>query len=117
MSTKLREDQWDKIRVFLREHPNVYVGEEGECRRFVEAVLWIMRLGSAWRLLPKDEGNWNSVYKRMSRWGERGVWRAMFERFADDPDMQSVMLDSTIVRAHPSAAGARHEKGGRTTKL
>lgn len=114
MNTKLKDEQWDKIGLFLKRHPNVYVGNQSQCRQFVEAVLWIMRSGASWRLLPKDEGNWNTVYKRMSRWGDRGVWQDMFEHFSNDPDMQSVMIDSTLIRAHPSAAGARHEKGGKT---
>jgi transposase len=101
MSTvKLRNDQWRKTVAFLHENPKVYVGEEKQCRRFVEAVKWMMKSGAQWRLLPKKYGNWNSVYKRYSRWSERGVWQEMFEHFADDPDLESVMLDSSVVRAH-----------------
>lgn len=117
MSVKLKDAQWKRIYDYLKKHPNVYAGNEKESRKFVEAVLWIMRSGSAWRLLPKKEGNWNSVYKRMARWGDKGVWESMFAYFADDPDMQSVMIDSTVVRAHPSSAGASHEKGGKKNKL
>lgn len=112
MSTvKLRNDQWRKIVEFLCENPKVYVGEEKQCRRFVEAVKWIMKSGAQWRLLPNKYGNWNSVYKRYSRWSQRGVWQEMFEHFVDDPDMESVMLDSSVVRAHACAAGAPAKKG------
>lgn len=101
MSTvKLRNDQWKKIAKFLSENPKVYVGEEKQCRHFVEGVKWVMKSGAQWRLLPRKYGNWNSVYKRYNRWSNRGVWQEMFEHFADDPDMESVMIDSSIVRAH-----------------
>jgi transposase len=104
---KLHDDHWMKIQAFLRNCPNVKVGSARKCRRFVEAVLWMSRSGAQWRLLPAEYGNWNSVYKRFGRWCEAGIWEAMLVHFADDPDMESVLLDSTIVRAHPCAAGAQ----------
>ena len=110
---KLKAREWHKIRRFLDESPDVYVGQEKGCRRFIEGVLWLLRSGSQWRLLPKRYGNWNSVYKRFNRWSERGVWEKMFETFADDPDMESVMIDSSVIRAHSCSAGAPHKKGGK----
>lgn len=103
---RLTDDQWTKIRDFLRQDPNAYVGNEANCRRFVEAVKWISRSGAQWRLLPAEFGNWNSVFKRFRRWCENGVWERMLDHFAEDADMEQGMIDSTIVRAHPCAAGA-----------
>lgn len=109
---KLRNDQWRKIVTFLSESPKAYVGNERKCRRFIEGVLWMMRSGAQWRLLPGRYGNWNSGYRRFERWSGRGVWQEMFEHFANDPDIEKLMLDSRVVRAHACAAGASQKKRG-----
>ncbi len=112
IGVQLTDDQWTKIRAFLRSDPHTYVGsDEQACRRFVEAVLWVdHRSGAQWRLLPPQYGNWNTVYKRFARWCDQGVWARMLAHFADDPDMEHGILDSTIVRAHPCAAGAEKKR-------
>ena len=117
MSTvELREDQWYRILEFLRSCPDLYVGQEDDCKRFVEAILWMARSGAAWRLLPEHYGHWNSIYKRFARWCDKGVWERMHQQFTYDPDMEHVIIDSTIVRAHPSAAGASKKRAANTPK-
>ena len=116
-SNRIRDDQWTKLVQFLRECPDVYVGREEQCRRFVEAVLWIARTGAQWRELPQARfGKWNSVYKRDGRWCDKDIWRRMHEHFAQDADLAYLIPDSTIIRAHPCAAGAPGEKGGSRIK-
>ena len=107
---KLREDQWARVYAFLRAQPGIYTGQESETRRFVEAVLWMARSGSSWRLLPDEVGNWNSIYKRFARWQEKGVWKDLLDHLAADADLEWVMIDSTVVRAHACAAGAKKKK-------
>lgn len=77
---------------------------------FVEAVLWIVRTGSPWRDLPDAFGDWNSVFRRFSRWSHKGVWWRIFAAMSDDPDFEYLIVDSTIIRAHQHASGAK--KGG-----
>ncbi len=77
---------------------------------FVEGVLWIVRTGSPWRDLPEAFGDRNGVFRRFSRWSIKGVWHRIFEAMSDDPDFEYLIVDSTIVRAHQHAAGAK--KGG-----
>ena len=129
-NTKLSDKHWKRIFTFLREQSDIYIGDENTCRKFVEAVLWILRTGTQWRQLPEGNGNWNSVYKRFVRWGDKGIWVKMHKYFASNPDMERIMIDSTIVRAHACAAGAPQansdepedqalgrSKGGFTTKI
>ena len=85
-------------------------GRHGEDNRlFVDAVLWIARSGAPWRDLPEEFGNWNSVFQRFRRWAKKGVWERLFKELHDSPDFEYLIIDSTIVRAHQHAAGA---KGG-----
>ena len=85
-------------------------GRHGEDNRlFVDAVLWIARAGAPWRDLPPQFGNWNSVFQRFRRWAKKGVWQRIFAALLENPDFEYLIIDSTIVRAHQHAAGA---KGG-----
>src|ERR687890_475457 len=107
----LSDAQWRKILPFLLAHPKLYVGPQWSCRRFLSAVLWVSRSGAQWRLLPAEYGNWKSVSKRFARWCEQGVWDRRLAYVADAADMEHGILDSTIVRAHPCAAGAKKKHG------
>jgi transposase len=81
----------------------------GDNRLFLEAVLWIARTGSPWRDLPPEFGNWNTVFKRFRDWVKADVFKRIFDAVSDDPDMEYVMVDATIVRVHRHGQGA---KGG-----
>ena len=84
-------------------------GEAADNRRFLEAVLWIARTGSPWRDLPVFFGHWNSVFKRYRDWVKADVFTRLFETCSDEPDMEYVMVDATIIKVHRHGQGA---KGG-----
>ena len=62
--------------------------------------------GRTWRAWPSEYGKWNSIYGRYAAWCDRGVWPRLLTYLQADPDLSVVQLDSTVVRAHVSAAGA-----------
>ncbi len=103
---ELTPSQWHTIHSFLRERSDLYIGDETQCRRFIAAVLWIARAGAPWRMLPAEYGKWNSIYRRYANWRHRVIWAALHQHLADDPDTEYLIIDSTVVRAHPDAAGA-----------
>ncbi len=103
----LRNEQWERIEEMLPGKVSDPGRSGSDNRLFVEAVLWIARSGCPWRDLPQEFGPWNSVYQRFGRWSDKGVWHRIFAELAKDADFKAVFLDSTIVRAHQHAAGAR----------
>lgn len=105
----LSDEQWKRIEKFCVGKPEDPGGTGSDNRMFVEAVLWIARTGSPWRDLPATFGKWNSVFVRFNRWSAGGVWHRIFEALSNDPDFEYLILDSTIVRVHQHATGA---KGG-----
>ena len=85
-------------------------------RRFVEAVLWLARSGAHWRALPPVWGNWHTTYTRFARWSKSGAWgRLLAAVQAHDAGLGTLLLDSTTIRAHQHAAGAR-KKTARPTR-
>ena len=103
----LCDQQWERIAPHIIGDERTRGSSGRDNRMFVEGVLWIVRTGSPWRDLPEAFGSWNSAFRRFSRWSAKGVWHRIFAAMADDPDFEYLILDSTIVRAHQHAAGAK----------
>ena len=79
----LSDSQWVRIEHLLPGKPTDKGGRAADNRLFVEAVFWIARTGSPWRDLPREFGNWHSVYVRFSRWETYGVWHRMAEALTE----------------------------------
>ena len=83
----------------------------GNHRKVLDGIFWIARTGAPWRDLPEEFGKWSSVYRQFRRWTLAGLWDLILEALNDTGVMPDnvQMIDSTIIRAHHQAAGA---KGG-----
>lgn len=83
-------------------------------RRVLSGIFHVLKTGCRWRDVPAEYGPATTVYNRYNRWSQRGVWQRLFERLAASGEVPAeLMLDSTHVKAHRSAAGAKGGSGAR----
>ena len=109
-SGDLTDAEWELVGPLL----SAERGRRGhENRRHLDGILWRAREGARWRAIPERYGKWDTVWRRFARWRDLGVFEAVFAALAGSgaAEERVQMLDSTTVRAHQHAAGA---KGGRT---
>ena len=85
-------------------------------RRTLDGILWVTRTGAPWRDLPEELGKWNTVYRQFLRWSRSGLWDFLLEALSGSGAAPKTvqMIDSTVIRAHHQAAGA---KGGLKIKV
>ena len=100
------DEQYERLKPLLSGKPGDPGRTAADNRLFLDAVLWIARTGAPWADLPERFGKYDSVYQRFNRWAKQERWEAIFEAL-QEPDAEWLMLDSTIVRAHQHAAGAK----------
>jgi transposase len=112
----LTDAQWQNMLPFVRAGPHIDIGQEGRCRRFLSALPWMARSGAQWRLLPQESGDWTTVSKRFARWRKQGVFEPLPQFCANAPELEHLLLDSTVIRAHPGAAGARKKVGDKPAR-
>src|SRR5271163_3899934 len=105
----LRDDQWERLKEFVPGGRKGKRGPRTDNRRFLNALLWMARSGGRWRDLPERLGDYETVKRRYYRWIEMGVLDAVLAALTREADLEWLMIDSTIVRAHQQAAGARRD--------
>jgi transposase len=107
----LNDAQWAVIEPLL---PSFGGKPRVDDRRIISGILHRYREGLRWRTIPAEYGPRTTLFNRFNRWSKKGIWQALLAALAacDDPP-EIAMVDSTAVRAHRSAAGA---KGGSRIK-
>ena len=87
-------------------------GPRSDGRRFFDAILWLARSGGRWRDLPEDRfGPYQTAKRRHYRWIAQSIFDRIFEAVSDDPDMEWIAIDATVIHAQAQAAGARQKRG------
>ena len=58
---------------------------------------------------PPDYGHWKNTHRRFCRWRDKGIWEALLEKRIDTPDFEWILIDTSHIKVHPHAAGAKGE--------
>jgi transposase len=111
MRFDLTDDEWALLEPLL---PSRRKSARVDDRRILNAIFYILRTGAPWRDLPERYGPYTTAYNRFNRWSRRGIFKRIFDRLAAKSRDSLHMIDSTIVKAHRAASGA---KGGRRRSI
>jgi transposase len=117
---ELTDAEWELLKPLLPADPPIG-GRWKDHRTTISGILFRERTGVPWRDLPARFGNWKTVYLRKRRWALDGTWQRIADRLRLDADLAegpdwTVSIDSTVVRAHLAAAGARHQPAADQSK-
>ena len=111
----LTESEWRVLKDLLPPERGRKNRPASDNRPIVNGILWRIRTGAPWRDVPEKYGKWITVYQRFRRWSEAGLWEAVASALTQAmADNSRHSIDSTTVRGHVSAAGA---KGGLNDRL
>ncbi|MFE0851478.1 IS5 family transposase [Streptomyces rochei] len=107
----LSDAEWERLRPFLPVS-NRRCGRWRDHRQVIDGILHRVRTGVQWRDLPERFGPWKTVYERHRLWSADGTWARLLQQVQAAADAAGeidwdISVDSTIVRAHQHAAGAR----------
>jgi transposase len=122
---RLRDAVWASLHAKLVAIPGIWKKDAERLRRFVEAVVFVLRTGVAWEDLPERFGKPNSLHRRYRRWAVAGIRDELFTAGVPEDALEAVMIDATITKAQRFASGARgggeedlgRSRGGLTTKI
>lgn len=102
---EIEDNEWERIRVHI---PTAKTGRPPkDHRQMLNAMLWMARSGAMWEDLPSRYGPWKTVYSRFCKWRDEGVLAAIFAALSMDADYENLCIDSTSIKVHQHAAGAK----------
>ena len=108
--TDLTDPQWKRIRAYFRRPSRRGAPRRHDRREVVDAVLYVLRTGCQWRMLPHDFPPWKSVYNLFYRWHESGLWARVHDA------LRTQVRRSVGKHPRPSA-GIRGSQSAKTTHV
>ena len=106
MRHDISDKVWGLLEPLLPGRRGSWGGVAIDNRRFINAIIWILRTGAPWRDLPPSYGNWKNTHKRFCRWIDKGVWESVLTHLIEDPDYEWLMIDASHIKVHPHETGA-----------
>ena len=114
MTTLLTDELWSTVEPLLPQHKASPKGGHPWCndRQCLEGILYVLKGGIAWRLLPKEFGISSSTcWRRFDEWTEAGVWDKVHRKLLSQLGQQGALnIDRVII----DSASVRAQKGGPT---
>jgi len=105
---ELTDSEWERIAKYFPEKAEGTPGRPTKPNRpIVNGIVWIARSGAPWRDLPERYGPWETVYTRFRELITNGVLVKMFQELNMDADFQDLSLDTTSIKVHQHAVGAK----------
>ena len=104
MRFDLSDDEWALLEPLM---PKSRKSARADDRKIMNAIFYVLRTGMPWRDLPERYGPYTTAYNRFNRWSRRGIWKRIFDTLASKSRDSLYLIDSTIVKAHRAASGAK----------
>ena len=109
----LSESQMERISPFF---PRSHGIPRADGRHVVSGILYVIKHGLQWKDAPAEYGPYKTLYNRFVRWSRLGVFSRSFTELANQtPFDGSLMIDSTHLKAHRTAASLRKKGAPRVS--
>lgn len=123
---EITNEEWERIKDLL---PSERTGQRGrpskDNRTILNGILWLLKSGAQWRLVPECYGKRSTIYDRFASWRDKGVLEDLFQALAQDADKETISIDSTSIKVHQISNGGKpkeektvgRSRGGLNTKI
>lgn len=105
----LKDKEWQLIEPYFKPQDRRGNASKHPRRRIVDAILYVVKAGVQWRMLPKDFPPWQTVYDHYAKWNKRGVWEAALDR------LNARYRKKSSAKSAPATASSTHRAPRRRT--